>query len=190
MHALVEFLLRIVRGRRKKNMPGHALDPLEIALEESVEQQIRYIASFYEQWDRELERRLADVLELDPKAKVGKLTPGNRQKLAIVLAVCHHPSILLLDEPLSALDPIARETMLVMLLERFQNDGATIVVSSHILRDVERIVDSVVCLDQGRVVAYEALDVLQERYSAVAGENLNLERIFPLLIGERPGAGV
>ena len=130
-----------------------------------VEQQIRYVSTFYEPWDTDLERQLVQLLELDLDARVGALSPGNVQKLAIVLAMCHHPALLLLDEPLSDLDPIARETMLTLLLERFRSEPMTIVISSHILRDVERIVDSVVCLHEGRLVAQESLDALQERFA-------------------------
>jgi ABC-type multidrug transport system ATPase subunit len=153
--------------------------------------------------------------------------------MAIILAMCHHPALLLLDEPLSDLDPIAREAMLTLLLERFRSEPVTIVISSHILRDVERIVDSVICLDRGRLVSHEPLDALQERFAdwvvtsstgglpirflepfvlaqqgdgyqarltvrdpgehldafsarhgvEVSSQPLNLERIFPLLLG-------
>lgn len=129
-----------------------------------VEQQLRYVASFYERWDLDLERRLVEMLELDRGARIHALSPGNVQKLAIILAVCHHPSLLLLDEPLSDLDPIAREAMLALLLERFRSEEMTIVISSHVLRDVERTVDTIVCLDRGRLVAHEALDALQDRF--------------------------
>lgn len=130
-----------------------------------VEQQIRYVATFYERWDQTLEQQLVQLLELDQDARVGALSPGNAQKLAIVLAMCHHPALLLLDEPLSDLDPIAREAMLALLLERFRSEPMTIVISSHILRDIERIVDNVVCLHEGRLVAHEPLDALQERFA-------------------------
>ena len=130
-----------------------------------TEQQIRFVASFYEHWDHDLERRLVEVLEIDLSARIATMSPGNVQKIAIVLALCHHPGLLLLDEPLSDLDPIARETMLTMLLDLFRDEGVTIVVSSHVLRDVERIVDSVICLEHGRVIVDEPLDALQERFA-------------------------
>ncbi|HSA54975.1 MAG TPA: ABC transporter ATP-binding protein [Gemmatimonadaceae bacterium] len=130
-----------------------------------VEQQIRYVSTFYERWDHALEQQLVQLLELDREARVGALSPGNAQKMAIVLAMCHHPALLLLDEPLSDLDPIAREATLSLLLERFRSEPMTIVISSHILRDIERIVDSVVCLHEGRLVAHEPLDALQERFA-------------------------
>ncbi|MGD8331446.1 MAG: ABC transporter ATP-binding protein [Acidobacteriota bacterium] len=130
----------------------------------SVEQHIRYVAAFYERWDTAREKFLVDQLELDRTASVGALSPGNAQKLGIVLAVCHHPELLLLDEPMSALDPISREQVLAFLLELLQEDGATTVISSHVLRDIESIVDWIVCLDRGRVLVDASLDELQDRY--------------------------
>jgi ABC-2 type transport system ATP-binding protein len=70
-----------------------------------------------------------------------------------------------LDEPVSDLDPIARGTLLEFLLELLQEDRATILISSHVLRDVERVVDRVVCLEQGRLTTDSTLDDLKERYA-------------------------
>jgi ABC-2 type transport system ATP-binding protein len=130
-----------------------------------VGQQIRYIASFYPRWDLALEERLVAELELDRDARIGALSPGNAQKLGILLAVCHHPELLLLDEPLSALDPIARQSMLSFLLELFREHETTIVISSHVLRDIEQIVDRIICLDRGTVTADAPLDELHDRYA-------------------------
>lgn len=130
----------------------------------TVNRQLRYVASFYENWDRDREKRLLAELDLDPKARVGNLSPGNAQKLGIILAVCHHPKLLLLDEPMSALDPISREQVLAFLLELLHEDEATTVISSHVMRDIESIVEWIVCLDRGRVSVDASLDTLQERY--------------------------
>jgi len=141
--------------------------PQEIRLLDwmSVEQHLRYVSCFYPEWDRERERRLLDELELDNATLVGALSTGNLQKLAIVLAVCHHPRLLVLDEPVSDLDPIVRVKLLEFLLEMMREDEATILVSSHVLRDVEKVVDRVICLDGGRVVTDAALDELKELYA-------------------------
>jgi ABC-2 type transport system ATP-binding protein len=128
-------------------------------------QLLQYVASFHERWDRELERSLLATLELDARARVGAMSPGTRQKLALVLATCHHPELLLLDEPLSDLDPIARQAVLAALLERFSSDDMTIIISSHMLRDIEPVVDRIVCLHEGRVTADDALDDLKERFA-------------------------
>ncbi len=141
--------------------------PQEIRLLDwmTVEHHLRYVSSFYSKWDSDRQDRLLEELDLDPSARVGALSTGNLQKLAILLAVCHHPKLLLLDEPVSDLDPIVRARFLEFLLEVLREDQATILVSSHILRDVEKIVDWVVCLDEGRVIADAGLDDLKEQYA-------------------------
>lgn len=130
-----------------------------------VRDHLDYVASYYPGWDKELEARLIREFEIDASARVGTLSPGNRQKLGILLAVCHRPELLLLDEPASALDPIVREQMMGLLMELLGDSARTIVISSHILHDVERLVDRVVCLDRGRLVENRSLDELQEAYS-------------------------
>ena len=145
---------------------------------------LRYVESFYRVWDRELEETLVAALDLDPDATVGTLSPGNAQKLALVLATCHHPQLLLLDEPLSDMDPIARGLVVEMLLSRFHDDDLTMVISSHMLQDIERIVERIVCLDQGRIIADAPLHELKARFGG-----LGLDEIFPLLLAEsRAGA--
>lgn len=141
--------------------------PQEIRLLDwmTVEQHLNYVSCFYPQWDREREKRLLDQLELQGWTAVGALSTGNLQKLAIIMAVCHHPRLLVLDEPVSDLDPIVRGRLLEFLLELLREDEATILVSSHVLRDVEKVVDWILCLEQGRVVTDAALDELKELYA-------------------------
>jgi ABC-2 type transport system ATP-binding protein len=127
-------------------------------------QLLEYVASFYNRWDHHLQHRLIAALDVDPHARVGTLSSGTLQKLALIVATCHHPELLLLDEPLSDLDPMGRQTVLAMLLDRFSSEEITIVVSSHMLRDIEPVIDRVVCLEGGRVVADDTLDDLKERY--------------------------
>lgn len=128
-------------------------------------QLLAYVSSFYERWDKDLEKHLVRILEIDTDARVGAMSPGNAQKLGLVLATCHRPELLLLDEPLSDLDPIARQDVLTALLEYFRTDNATIVISSHMLHDIERIADRIVCMDRGRLVADSSLDDLKEGYA-------------------------
>jgi ABC-2 type transport system ATP-binding protein len=145
-------------------------------------QLLEYVASFYERWDRDLERSLLASLEVDGDAKVGAMSPGTLQRLALIVATCHHPALLLLDEPLSDLDPVARKSVLALLLERFSSEDMTIVISSHMLHDIEPVVDRIICMDAGRVVADDTLDDLKERHA------LDLQGIFTALVGSRAGA--
>ena len=128
-------------------------------------QHLDFTASFYPTWDRDLQQRLVGVLEVPLGQKIANLSTGDRQKVAILLGVCHRPALLLLDEPMSSLDPIARARMLDVLLERLRDDGCTVVISSHILNDVEKIVDWVVALDAGRVTENAPFDELQENFA-------------------------
>lgn len=130
-----------------------------------AERLLRYVSSFYSTWDRVLEADLVAALEVDLSARVMSLSPGNRQRFSLVLATCHHPDLLLLDEPLSDLDPIARQTVLALLLDRFSTDDITIVISSHMLRDIEPVVNRIVCLHHGRVVMDDEIDALSERFA-------------------------
>jgi len=145
-----------------------------------VREQLDYVSSFYPGWDKHLVRQLLGALELDENARVGTLSPGNLQKLAVIIALGHRPELLLLDEPVSALDPLAREALLRVLLELIQDEGITIVISSHALRDVERVVDWIVCLDSGRVLIDAALDDLREQFGEwrVSSSNGSLPRRF------------
>jgi ABC-2 type transport system ATP-binding protein len=159
-------------GRTAGELEAGELNRLGVVFQEgrfldwmSVQQQLDFHASFYPKWDRSREGRLLLELELNPARKIGQLSTGDRQKLGIILGVCHHPELLLLDEPVSSLDPIARLQMLSFLLDLIREDGSTIVISSHILSDVEKIVDWVICLDAGELTTCSPLDELQEGYS-------------------------
>lgn len=130
-----------------------------------VAQLLQYIATFYETWDESLSQQLTDRLQLSLDGKVAELSPGNVQKLSLVLALSHRPELLLLDEPLSDLDPTARQDVLAILLEYFSARECTIVISSHLLHDIEPMVNRIVCLERGHVTANADLDTLKESYA-------------------------
>jgi ABC-2 type transport system ATP-binding protein len=177
LHHFVGMLLPSAGECRTLGMPGRDLGDSELSrigfvpqtprLIEwmTVEQHLRYLGSFYHRWDRTRLGRLQSELALPSRPRIGTLSVGDRQKFAVISAVCHHPSLLLLDEPFSALDPIVRERMLTLLIELAREDESTIVVSSHILHDVEKVIDWVICLDEGRLTVNAPLDELQERYA-------------------------
>jgi ABC-2 type transport system ATP-binding protein len=131
----------------------------------SVGRQLRYLSGFYPQWDLVRQSFLLDLLDLDVRSEISGLSTGSVQKLAIVAALCHHPDLILLDEPVSNLDPIVRDRILKFLLDLVQEDSATIVISSHVLHDVESTVDWIVCLNDGAVAADAALDDLKDQYA-------------------------
>ena len=133
----------------------------------TVGQLLRYVAAYYPNWNEHLERKYIADFGVDVKARVGTLSPGERQKVAILIAIGFEPELLILDEPASALDPIARARFLDLLLELIQTEGRTILISSHILSDVEKVIDHVVIMDHGRIVRDTGFDDLREEYARV-----------------------
>jgi ABC-2 type transport system ATP-binding protein len=126
-------------------------------------------------WDEHLAERLTREFELKRHQKVGQLSGGQKQRLAIVMGVAHQPDLLLLDEPAAALDPVVRQDFLDLLMELIQDADRTILISSHILTDVEKVIDKVLIMDQGAVHCFQPLDDLREEYyrvslSALQGE--------------------
>jgi ABC-2 type transport system ATP-binding protein len=97
---------------------------------------------------------------LDPEKKVKHLSKGMLTKLALLLAVSHEPELLLLDEPLSGLDPLAREEFLDGVLRTICDRGQTVLVSSHMLDDVRRLADTVGILYEGQLLVEGSLDTL------------------------------
>jgi ABC-2 type transport system ATP-binding protein len=90
-----------------------------------------------------------------------------RQQLAILLAICHEPKLLLLDEPAAALDPIARSDFFDLLLELIQTQDRTIIISSHILSDIEKVIDHVLIMDAGKIINDSPFDELRETFCRV-----------------------
>jgi len=159
----------------------------------TVDQMVRYVAAYYPGWNGELEERFRSRFEVDGHRRVGVLSPGERQKLAILLAIGFEPELLILDEPAAALDPIARQGFLDLLLDIIQDAGRTILISSHILSDIEKIIDHVLILDRGTILRDAGFDELREEFSKVRLTSLNgpLPETLPfeeLLACERSGA--
>ncbi len=159
----------------------------------TVPQIIRYVAAYYDGWNKALEERYIEDFELPIRSKVGNLSPGQRQKLAILLAIGFEPELLILDEPAASMDPLARRKFLDLLLEIIQDPNRTVLISSHILSDVEKVIDHVLILDKGKVLRDCGFDALQEeflrvRVSAVTG-TLPERLPFPSVLGQERSAG-
>ena len=150
----------------------------------TVEEHIQYVALMRRNWDGALEAELRESFDLNEVAgkRVGDLSAGVRQRLAALLALCHRPDLLLLDEPVSAQDPIFRSVVLDAFRRRVITDGTTMVLSSHVLRDIESVVDRIAVLDGGQVTVDESLDTLKENHQqwVVVGGKLTDEEIAGL----------
>lgn len=130
----------------------------------------RATAPFYSRWDADLFATLSERFRLTPKATVKSLSRGEGTKLMLALALAHHPRMLLLDEPTSGLDPATRRDLLDLFAEFMAADEShTILFSTHITSDLERIADHVRVLSLGRLVEAGTVDDVLERYAVVRG---------------------
>lgn len=148
----------------------------------TVGETIEFVRVGRARWDAALAARLLADFELDPDRSVGALSPGLRQRLAILIAVAPRPDLLILDEPAASLDPVARHDFLRLLMELIQDEERTILISSHVLSDVEKVVDTVLVINRGQVHCHQPLDELRETYHRVdvAGIGADLPSPLPL----------
>jgi ABC-2 type transport system ATP-binding protein len=117
----------------------------------SVARHLRMGAWLNPGWDHDLAQRRIGHLSLDPRQRAGSLSGGQRAQLALTLAIAKRPELLLLDEPVASLDPKARREFLQGLMEIVAADGVSVVLSSHLVADLERVCDYLIVLTESRV---------------------------------------
>jgi ABC-2 type transport system ATP-binding protein len=116
-------------------------------------------------WDREFAERRSGQLGLDPRQRAGSLSGGQRSQLALTLAAAKRPELLLLDEPVASLDPLARREFLRGLMETVAEHGASVLLSSHLITDIERVCDYLIVLTGNRVrIAGETEELLASHH--------------------------
>ena len=125
------------------------------------------LSMIYRNWDeRDFEHLLA-VLGIPKDKMFGKLSRGNKMKLGIACALSHHPKLLILDEATSGLDPVVRDELLDILLDFTRDESHSILMSSHIVSDLEKACDYIVFLHEGRILLSGEKDLLLEQYGKV-----------------------
>lgn len=127
-----------------------------------VRQMVEYTAAHYDNWDFAASDRMLRDFDLQTTDYVRVLSTGQQQRLGLVLAMGHHPDLLILDEPAASLDPSGRRTLLKSLLEHSQNEHQTALFSTHITSDLERVASHVAILRNGIVDYFGELEDLKD----------------------------
>lgn len=132
-------------------------------------QLLAYFRSFYPRWNEAKVEALLSRWQIDTTKTIGRLSGGQQQRLSIVRALAHEPDLLVLDEPVASLDPAGRRDFLRELVEQVLDRGTTVVFSTHILSDLERVAFNMAFLGHGRIVLQAPLDELLDSTRRLVG---------------------
>jgi ABC-2 type transport system ATP-binding protein len=149
-----------------------------------VEELLRYSRAFYAGWDDAYAEELRQTFGLDPRARAKTLSKGQKARLGLLVALAYRPELLVLDEPSSGLDPIVRRDILEAIIRTIAHEGRTVLFSSHLLDEVERVADHVTMLSHGEVAISAPLAELKQSH-AVDGRAPSLDDIFVSHVGRR-----
>ena len=132
-----------------------------------VHQLVRYVSAFYRTWDHDYAEQLRRDFALDPDAKLKNLSKGQRARAGLLCALAYRPQLLVLDEPSSGLDPVVRRDILSAIIRTIADEGRTVLFSSHLLSEVERVSDRVAMIKAGRVVFCDSMDRIKQSHTRV-----------------------
>lgn len=134
---------------------------------------LRYTQAFYGGWDTAYAEQLRDQFGLDPEARIKALSKGQRARLGLIAAEAHRPDLLILDEPSSGLDPIVRRDILEAIIRTVTDEGRTVLFSSHLLDEVERVSNHLAMLHRGTLRFCAPLEDIKARHRRIS---LHFER--------------
>ncbi|MCK5685502.1 ABC transporter ATP-binding protein [bacterium] len=149
----------------------------------TVKEIIRFTKGFYKSWDDILCSDLIKEFEIDKDQKISSLSRGMRAELSLILALSFHPRLLILDEPTSGLDIMVRHEFLEKFIVYACKEETTILFSSHILEDVERISDEIAFIDKGKLLFQAGIEEIRSQYRNYLAEQkketaFNLKDVF------------
>jgi ABC-2 type transport system ATP-binding protein len=171
---------------------GVVLDHTYLVGEWRLSEVERAVGPFYDRWDSTRYHDLLGEFGLDVRARVKDLSRGMAVKLMITIALSHHARLLVFDEPTSGLDPVARDELSEILGDFLTDERHSILFSTHITSDLERIGDYLTLIHDGRIIATGTKDEILDRYRIVRGGPDDLTDIvgIPLIGLRRTGVGV
>ncbi|MFN4116621.1 MAG: ABC transporter ATP-binding protein [Inhella sp.] len=153
---------------------GYVPQQSDLFEELRADELLAYFRSFYPRWNAAKVESLLSRWELPRDVPIGRMSGGQQQRLSIIRALAHEPDLLVLDEPVASLDPLARRDFLRELVEQVLDRGTTVVFSTHILSDLERVAFQVAFLQAGRIALQAPLDQLIDETLLVQGPERQL----------------
>ena len=132
-----------------------------------MDELMNYTSAFYPDWDSSYAEELRQMFNLDASAKVKEMSQGQKARAALLCALAYRPPLLLLDEPSSGLDPVVRRDILAAIIRTVADEGRTVLFSSHLLEEVERVADDVAMIHNGQIVMHDSLENIRASHHLV-----------------------
>ena len=158
-------------GVESKKIISYLPEKTYIDREMKVKDAIKYFEEFYDNFDSKRAKKLLKDLDLDENSKIAKMSKGMQEKLQLILVMSRSAELYILDEPLGGVDPATRDYILDTILSNF-NEGASVIISTHLIADIERILDEVIFIDKGQIIVTSSADELRNK------ENASIDEIF------------
>ena len=144
----------------------------------TAEQVGRVMAGVYQNWDAAVYADYCRTFELPAKKKFGEYSTGMKMKQCLAVALSQHPKLLILDEATSGLDPVVRDELIDLLLDFVRDEDHAILISSHIVSDLEKLCDTIAFLHKGKLLLCEDKDALRDEYALWHGTEAQLEELY------------
>lgn len=129
-----------------------------------VDELMRYMRAFYPSWDVQFAEELRETFGLDPEQRIKDLSRGQKAEAGLLAALAYRPELLILDEPSSGLDAVVRQEILAAIIRTVADEGRTVLFSSHLLDEVERVSDYVAMIHHGKVILAGSVDSVKESH--------------------------
>lgn len=171
------------------NRVGVVFDDLHLPGDMSVKEAGVHARLSFASWQEETFQKFLQDFALPSKQKIKTLSRGMKVKLSLALALSHQAELLILDEATSGLDPVVRDEILDLLLDFLQDENHSVLISSHILSDLEKAADYIAFLHQGKILFMEEKDRLVERFALCSLDNETAQALDPAaIVGRRQHA--
>ncbi|MGT2947779.1 ABC transporter ATP-binding protein [Streptococcus devriesei] len=147
-----------------KSMISYLPDTSYLSDKMRVSDILRLFEDFYSDFDRQKAEQLLEDLAIGQDEKLKNLSKGNKEKVQLILVMSRKAQLYILDEPIGGVDPAARDYILKTIINNYSED-ASVLISTHLIADIEQILDEVIFINQGKIVLQEAVDDLREKYA-------------------------
>ena len=158
-------------GVKSKEIISYLPERTYLDKEMTIKQVIKYFEEFYKNFDTQKAIKLLKDLNLDINTKISKMSKGMQEKLQLILVMSRNAELYILDEPLGGVDPATRDYILDTILSNF-SEGASVIISTHLISDIERILDEVIFIDNGEIIITSSADELRKK------EKSSIDEIF------------